>query len=116
MNLAQRIVLLLGFLLLLVIVLFPPWTYIYRFPNLPEAERPAGYHLIFGQHAPQDRTALAQLFATDYKYTQLVFFNLRIDQSRLTFEVVGIVSLTAILYLLLRSPRRPLCETERPTL
>ncbi len=31
---------------------------------------------------------------------------MRIDQTRLTFEIVGVLLLTGILYLLLRSPRR----------
>ncbi len=61
MNLAQRAVLLLSFLVVLAIALFPPWIYIYRLPKLPEEERAAGYHLIFGQHTPQDRTALVIL-------------------------------------------------------
>ena len=106
MNLAQRIVLLLGFLLLLAIVLFPPWVFIYKHPELAAIERPAGYHLILGQHAPQDRTELSKLFGLTYRDVSLAFVNIRIDQTRLTFEIVGVLLLTAILCLLLRSPRR----------
>ena len=106
MNLAQRIVLSLGFVFLVTAILFPPWTYIYRFPQLPEVERPAGYHLILGQHAPQDRSALSQLFAIEYKYSRLELFNMRIDHTRLIFEIAGVLGLTTILYLLLRSTRQ----------
>jgi hypothetical protein len=105
-NQAQRIVLLVAFIVLLFVVLFPPWVFIYTFPELPQVERPAGYHLLFGQHAPQDRTALSRLFAMEYRYSELNFFNMRIDQTRLTFEIVGVLLLTALFYLLLRSARR----------
>ncbi len=105
MNLAQRIALLLSSLLLLAVILFPPWTFVYRLPELGEIERPAGYHLIFGQHTPQDRAALKQLFSLGYQ-AELDLFSMRIDQTRLTFEIAGVLLLTAILYLLLRSPRQ----------
>jgi hypothetical protein len=60
MNVAQRIVLLVGFLVLLIAVLFPPWLFIYKHPELSAIERPAGYHLIFGQDVPLDRTELSK--------------------------------------------------------
>jgi hypothetical protein len=106
MNLAQRIVLLFGFIILLVTVLFPPWVFIYKHPKLAAIERPAGYHLILGQHAPQDRTELSKLFGLTYEEVSLAFVNIRIDQTRLTFEIIGILLLTALLDLLLRSPRK----------
>ena len=106
MNVPQRIVLFIGFLVLLVVVLFPPWLFVFKHPNLAAVERPAGYHLILGQHAPQDRTALGQIFSLKYEHTELMFFNIRIDQTRLTVEIVGVLLVTTILCLLLRSPRR----------
>lgn len=105
MNLAQRIVLILSSLLLFAVILFPPWTFVYRLPELGEIERPAGYHLIFGQHTPQDRTALKQLFSLAYQ-AELDFFSMRIDQTRLIFEIIGILLLMAILYFLLRTSRQ----------
>jgi hypothetical protein len=104
MNLAQRIVLLVGFIVLLAAVLFPPWVFIYKHPNLAALERPAGYHFILGQHAPQDRTELARLFHMSYYDADLGFMNIRIDQTRLTFEIAGVLLLTIILYFLVRSP------------
>ena len=106
MNLAQRIILVISFVLLFAAILFPPWTYSYKFPEMAAEERPAGYHLIFGQHTPQDRKALGQLFSIDYKYTELEFFSMRIDQTRLTFQIVGLLLLTVILYFLLRTARQ----------
>lgn len=106
MNLPQRIVLTIGFLVLLVVVLFPPWVFIYKHPNLAALERPAGYHFILGQHAPQDRTELARLFDMSYYDADLAFMNIRIDQTRLTFEIVGLLLLMSMLYLLLRSARQ----------
>jgi len=105
MNQAQRILLLVGFVVLLVVVLFPPWVFICKYPELAAVERPAGYHLIFGQHTPQDPTALAQLFSLG-QWVELGFFSIRIDQTRLTFEIAGVLLLMGILYLSLRSPRK----------
>jgi|SRR6266850_1575842 len=105
MNLAQRLVLTIGSVLLLVAILFPPWVYTCKYPELAGVERAAGYHLIFGQHTPQDPTALARLFSLgEGNNVQLEFFNVRIDQTRLTFQIIGILLLTTILYFLLRSP------------
>lgn len=102
MNLAQRIILALGSIFLFVAILFPPWIYIFRVPDLPQQERPAGYHLIFGQHAPQDAQALSRLFSLQYQDPELEYFSIRIDQTRLTFQIVGILLMMVILYLLLR--------------
>ena len=112
MNAPQRIVLTIGFLLLLVVVLFPPWVFIYKHPELAALERPAGYHFILGQHAPQDRTELARLFHMSYYAADLGFMNIRIDQTRLTFEIVGVLLLTVIPYFLVRSSAARNAERE----
>jgi hypothetical protein len=107
MNLPQRIVLIIGSVLLLPAILFPPWIYTCKYPELAGLERPAGYHLIFGQHTPQDPTTLARLFSLgEANNAQLEFFNMRIDHTRLMFEIVGVVLLTAFLYFLLRTSRQ----------
>jgi hypothetical protein len=98
MNLAQRIVLIFGFLVLFIAILFPPWLYIFQAPDSPQVERPAGYHLILGQHTPQDAKALSRLFSLQYLNPELEFFSMRIDHTRLMFEIVGVVLLTAFLY------------------
>ena len=97
MNLAQRIVLILGVLVILSMALFPPWVYVYNYPgfqifNAEHSERPAGYHLIFGEHVPQDQTYLVALFDINTTSTfrqavmpersRLQFFSLRIDIAR----------------------------------
>jgi LmbE family N-acetylglucosaminyl deacetylase len=67
MNLPQRIVLIVGFIAILAMALFPPWVYVYDPPEGPrrlgvKVERPAGYHLVFGEHVPQDQTQLIKIF------------------------------------------------------
>ncbi len=121
MNLPQRIVLILGFLAILGMALFPPWVYVYDYPgccsgriHAQRSERPGSYHLIFGQHIPQDSTGLVALFNIDTTGPKaplipapdrLEFFSLRIDGGRLTVQLVGTLLLTAILYFALRSNR-----------
>ena|SRR2546425_10532127 len=124
MNLAQRIVLILGVLAVIGIALFPPWVFVYSYPgccngviNAERSERPAGYHLIFGQHVPQDQTYLVTLFDIDTRAplrsakvmperTRLQFFSLRIDIARLAVQITAAVLLMAILFLAVRSSPR----------
>ena len=118
MNLAQQIVLIVAFLVILGIALFPPWIFVYSFPgccggaiHAEHSERPAGYHLIFGQHVPQDRTYLVALFNINMdgwkvpalpERDRLEFFALRIDGTLLIVQLGVAIVLTAILYLALR--------------
>ncbi|HKP37453.1 MAG TPA: hypothetical protein VJT71_11400 [Pyrinomonadaceae bacterium] len=88
-----------------VALLFPPWLYVYQPYDTSTIERPAGYHLIFGEHKPSDRIALMRLFRAGWP-VELELFTMRIDQSRLTIQIVGVLLLTVILYLALRSLRR----------
>lgn len=118
MNRTQRIVLMAGFLVVLVAVLFPPWVFVYDFPGgyyyraaVPSerAERPAGYHWLFGQHIPTDQTYLTWLFnlkADNVERNRLGFFALRVDSTRLGFEIGAAILLIGILYLALRSPKK----------
>lgn len=119
MNLAQRIVLAVGFLTILGMALFPPWTYVYDYPGFgtllraEHSERPAGYHLIFGQHVPQDQTYLVALFNINTnapetgprvpERTRLQFFSLRVDGIRVTVQLSAAALLTTILYFATRS-------------
>jgi hypothetical protein len=103
MNLAQRIVLIFGFVLLLTACLFPPWLFVYHFADYPEIVRPAGYHLILSEHTPQDPTALMKLFSMRSAHMEL--FTMRIDTSRLTIEIVAILLLTGLLCLALGTRR-----------
>lgn len=113
-SMAQRIVLIVGFLAILGMALFPPWVYVYTPPRNSEivrTERPAGYHLILGSHIPQDQTQLVALFnlplrnSYDSALSGLQFFSLRIDSLRLEIQIAATLILTAILYLALRSTK-----------
>jgi hypothetical protein len=106
MNPSQRIVLILAFLAILGMALFPPWTFIYDEPEAKRVERPAGYHLIFGQYAPENLDQLKAQFGLrpDY-HTALQFFSIRIDGTRLFVQISTTMVLTSILYLALR--RKP---------
>jgi hypothetical protein len=101
-HLAQRLIFIIGGLVIAIMALFPPWIFVYKYPELPAMERPAGYHSLFGQHVPQDPTALAQLFGS---HPVLAFVSLRIDATRLSVQIVAAIVLTAVLYSALR-PRR----------
>ena len=113
MNLAQRVVLIAGFLIVLGMALFPPWLYVYKYPGLPQTERAAGYFLIFAQHAPQDRVGLAALFGLPVKedvpllgQAEPRFFSLQIDRTRLAVQIGTTLILMTILCLALRSAKR----------
>jgi len=116
MNLAQRIVLILSFLVLLSMVLFPPWIYVFDPPadlrhHLVKAERPAGYHLLFTDHSPQDQSQLLTVFNLrvapwEQPYLTLLVFSVRLDAGRLAVQLVAVVLLTSILYLALQPSQK----------
>ena len=92
MNLAQRIVLIVGFLLILSMSLFPPWKRIYINPadaTTPHFEAAAGYHLILRNQS-----------------TGSFYAMLRIDTTRLGVQFVAVLVLIALLYLILRPNNR----------
>lgn len=101
MNIVQRIDLVLGALVVAGVFLFPPWVFVLDTPETPGIarmqfpvahryeERPAGYHLIFGQHVPTDLAALNEAFQT--KETTLQFFRLRLDRNLLLAEAAGAI-------------------------
>ena len=107
MNLAQRVVLIAGFVIILVMVLFPPWLFIFKHPALPQSERPAGYHLIFNQGSPEDQQELMRLFAVrSPQMAQLQYFSVRIDNTRLSVQLIGTLLLIAILFFILGNKRQ----------
>jgi hypothetical protein len=108
MNISQRIILILAFLIILGMALFPPWVYVYNFFGKVQAERPGGYHFIFGQHVPQDQTQLAALFSLDTSTLGTIslglqFYSMRLDGTRLFIQISATLLLMAILYFALRS-------------
>ena len=109
MNLAQRIVLILGFLIILSMALFPPWIYVYdppeivrRHESVGKTERSAGYHLVWNNNIPDDQAYLTQLFSLNADQADLKFFSMRIDGTRWTIQIIAALLLTGILYLALR--------------
>jgi len=104
-NTAQRITLIIAFLGLAAMSIFPPWVYVHDAPEFKRIERPAGYHLISGDHTPQDITELAKIFglkAEDWE-TQLQFFAVRLDGTRLLVQVSLALLLTIILFFIFKS-------------
>jgi hypothetical protein len=117
-NLAQRIVLIICFIVTLGMTLFPPWVYIFNPPadlrhRFVRVERPAGYHLLFNDHSPQDLSQLLVLFNLTPDATQvdgyersmmtLSVFSVQLDKNRLAVQIGAVLLLTAILCLAFRS-------------
>lgn len=117
-NLAQRIVLIISFLVILGMALFPPWIYVFnpsaelrdRYVRL---ERPAGYHFIFSDHSPRDESQLLTIFnfrpTTGWERAaiSLHLFSVRLDTSRLQVQIVVALLLTTILFFALRGTQEP---------
>jgi hypothetical protein len=88
MNHSQRIILLIAFVLVLGMVLFPPWIRVYNYPTdlaetmnvSPHMEQWAGYHVIF-------------IGSSSGPYSIL-----RIDSTRLSVQLLGALLLTGLLY------------------
>jgi hypothetical protein len=106
-NLAQRIILILALLVAFVMVLFPPWVYVYDPPartRFVRSERPAGYHLLFGSHIPQDQSELNRIFGQSPGFQSgLQFFSIQLDGARLALQLVGLSVLAVIVFLVLSS-------------
>src|SRR4051812_16266475 len=105
MNLAQRIILIIAFLAIAAMTIFPPWVYIHNAPQYKRIERPAGYHLITQNNTPQDITQMAKLFGleTGNWEAQLRFFSVRLDGTRLFIQVCLTLVLTVVLFFILKS-------------
>jgi hypothetical protein len=121
MEQRQKIVLILGALIILGMALFPPWVYVYETPESSSGgvfvvshgaehiERPAGYHLIFGQHIAQDVSQLNTLFARD---VELQFISTRIDEGRLKVQIVPTLLLVGLLYAVFRTAPRQKSDSD----
>jgi len=115
MNSAQRIVLGLGVIVIAVMALFPPWNYVYEYPGDPRPynyrpasriERFAGYHAIWKDHTPSDRTYLAGAFSLRLDdRSSLQFFSVSLNTSRLGLQI-GIALVITIMLTALASSRR----------
>lgn len=105
MSFLQRVSLTTGGVVILGMALFPPWLFVYRYPEIPPIERPAGYHSLFGQHVPQDQQQVARLFGATTGGPIIRFISLRIDITRLAVQILATILLTSLLYLATR-PRK----------
>ena len=108
MNLPQRVVFGLGTIVIAGMVLFPPWLFVYDPPEgyiLHKTTRPAGYHSLFAQNRALDQTVLSEFF--DIPNVQQVasprYFSMIIDRDRLGVQLGGILAITLLLTLLLKS-------------
>lgn len=113
MNKRQRGILYVAFLVLLGMVLFPPWLYVYNPPTTLHGvyvrnERPGGYHLLTRDHTPRDKTELMDIFRLDHReewvmrFVTLQSFSMRIDGARLAVQITGTLLLASLLYLIVR--------------
>lgn len=120
MNNRQQLVLTAGAIFTLVMLLFPPWLFVYDLP--PEShrgiafggdragsdshghehsERAAGYHFIASQNAPQDAKVLALLFSNEDINPRYV--SVKADVVRLTIQLTGMVLIVGLMLFLLRA-------------
>jgi hypothetical protein len=115
MNASQRIVLALAAITITLMVIFPPWLFVYDFPGedrtmyrhggrIPAyyTTRFAGYHAITGQNAPTDQTYLVTVFGLESN-TEIRYFSMRIDKDRLWIQLAGALAVTLLLVFLLKS-------------
>jgi hypothetical protein len=105
MNLLQRIVLIVSFICITITAVFPPWVYVHYAFNQTPVERAAGHYLLFDNRVPEDVTQLAKLFALNPVEfdTQLRFFAMRVDATRLSIEVSVTLLLTLMLFFILNT-------------
>lgn len=118
MNLSQRVVLIVAVLAIALMVVFPPWLFVYDFPGedrtmyrhggrIPSyyTTRFAGYHLITSANTPSNIGYLVNVFSLEPS-TPLRFFSMRIDKDRLWIQLGGTLAIALILTALLKS-RKP---------
>jgi len=92
-------------------LIFPPWIFLYEpskdsfGPFSHKATRPAGYHLLFSSHAPQDQTQLSALFSlpNSSRWASPSNFSMFIDRDRLYLQLGGLATITVLLLLLMRN-------------
>jgi len=90
MNIAQRVVILIGCVLIFIALVWPPWLLVFHTSQVKN-QRMVGYHFIF--RPPELIAAAPPDFAFSY----------HIDRSRLEIEVIGLLLLTGLLYAALKS-------------
>ncbi|MGZ8843886.1 MAG: hypothetical protein ACXW18_09505 [Pyrinomonadaceae bacterium] len=89
-------------------VLFPPWLFVFDPPAADDVfrktTRPGGYHLLFSPHMAEDEAKLAQVFSLPpARARRLVDFSVVMDRDRLTVQIIGVLVITVLLTVLLKS-------------
>lgn len=107
MNRSQRIVLVIAFVCISVVGVFPPWIYVHCAPNRRPVERAAGYRPLFNQARPTDAGEMANLFGLNPNEieAQPRFFAIRIDGMRLASQISLTILLTVIMLAILKAKR-----------
>lgn len=118
MNSQQRIVLIIGVLLVLSMALFPPWRCVMDNSEVGRAERSVGYRFLFADNAPTDPIAINALFGMQ-KTTYVIrneerttnifplhFFTIQIDILRLLVQVAMTLIVIAMLCIAFRSTKQ----------
>lgn len=113
MNIKQRKVLLVGLVLIIGMMLFPPWKYVYRHPGTRtssgrvvfpavNAERSAGYRFIASPPEPGDPTKLGHMFGVEWPYSQITYFTTKLDGARLMIQCLVVTAMSAGMILFLK--------------
>jgi hypothetical protein len=101
MNHTQKKILVGAAALLTVMILFPPYNFIFQPPRetrFTKQTRPAGYHFLLSSNVPQDHSALAALF--DLPPTLISRpsqFSMAIDSDRLWLQIGALVVIAGVL-------------------
>ncbi len=102
MNTPQRIVVIGATVVLVCMILFPPWTFLYQPPKdtrFTKQTRPAGYHFLLSTHVPEDHTQLATLFGLP-PYPGISspsHFSMEIDSNRLMLQIGAWIVISGLL-------------------
>lgn len=84
-------------------VILPPWVFVFQGGAL-KSERFAGYHPIWQANTPTDTGSLAEIFSLSREmvYARRELFSIRIDSTRLTTQVTGVLLITVLVTALLK--------------
>jgi hypothetical protein len=99
---ANQSILGLGLLVVLLMLIFPPWIYVYHFQRpfreIKDVymEQPAGYHAIWHSSPPSNTDELAQLFSLQPQLAQAQYFSMRLDILRLSIQIAAVCVLVGL--------------------
>lgn len=118
MNIPQKLLLGLALIAVVGMCVLPPWFYDYHYVppsgirtnplawREMRSQRFAGYHAIWGDNIPSDQSVLSRTFNVPYEMALPTYFTTKVDATRLTIQVIGLLIVTSFLCLLLKSRPR----------